>query len=885
MGNNPTAYAVVTVLVALLTACGGGGGGSSTAVVVEPDPIPPGELNIRGTISVSPAVAVDRDTNDPNAPASNAPDNDFPVDYPGTQATEGAQLIPNPGSVGGFVSFARNSTPEDLHDFYRVSLVPGQTLSLVIADHIADKPFAQDLDLLLVDLQGALIDFAAGLGPVESLTIAEAGEYFVLVTACADPLFDSPIGICGQGGSNYLLNVGQPSAGPEPASLRLTADFAVGEALVRYAADELEAGATPDAEPAFVASSLAAPSRKIGDVELISFAVPKIITGVASALDSGGGDDGGFKLKLSADQLAKAQTLVRIKQLQAEQNVAWAEPNYMRHALFVPDDPGYEYQWHFPLINLPAAWDQGYFGSGVTVAVIDTGILPFHPDIEGQITGGYDFISDLDNARDGDGPDDDPTDPGDSTFFGFSSSFHGTHVAGTVAAATNNATGVAGVAPDARLLPLRVLGPFGGRTSDIAQALCFAADLGSEDICDGVPPNPRPADIINLSLGGSEGSDFEQDIIDAIVDAGVIVVAAAGNASSSRKFYPAAYDGVFAVSAVGPDQTLAPYSSFGDFIDVAAPGGDATRDLNGDGFIDGVLSAGGDDSRGSVEYVYPFLQGTSMAAPHVAGVFALMRAVNQGLTSSAIESLLQAGELTIPLDQEPGVRNDSFGYGLIDAQKAVLAALADPNPSPPQPWLGVFPRALNFGATLDALNIVLRNNAGGDLNILSMATVDSAPWLTVPPVDGLGEYTLEVDRRSLEEGSYSTVLRVTSDENTVDVPIIMQKSNALLSGDAGHLYVRLIDPETGEIREVQTDAVNGQYSWQIDGLPPRKYQLVAFTDADADRQVCDAGEACGSYLTVDQPIQFELDADRADLDFQVSFGVALSDPDDSDKTE
>ena len=144
-----------------------------------------------------------------------------------------------------------------------------------------------------------------------------------------------------------------------------------------------------------------------------------------------------------------------------------AEPNYIRRALYEPNDPGYKYQWHYPLINLPAAWDLGIFGANVTVAVLDTGILPRHPDLDGQIMGGYDFVSDTFSSLDGDGPDPDPTDPGDGSSFGFTSSFHGTHVAGTIAAAMDNETGVVGVAPAARILPVRVLGSFGGTSFDI----------------------------------------------------------------------------------------------------------------------------------------------------------------------------------------------------------------------------------------------------------------------------------------------------------------------------------------------------------------------------------------------------------------------------------
>lgn len=907
-------------LALLLTACGGGGGGggagnsSQTAVIQDappfpapverPDAIPEGDLSISGTITVSPALAVDMDTRDPVSATSTLPSNNLPFDDSNGELPEGgtptfedysAQLIPSPGIVGGYLAVEkyRNGVPYrgDLHDFYRAYLAAGQVVSLQIADYKNSNPFANDFDLLLLDLEGRLIDFAAGLGPIETLRAPdEAGEYLLVVTICADRLFKNPPNICGDGRSNYTVTVGQAQDGFSYGGLTLSDEFQVNEALVVYHDDPL---AEADQPYTALASSLTVEDSRLGDVHRVALPPPDIQLVQSSALNSAelAAQDGdaqqnetdaeqdGFFIKVSPEQEEKIATLAAIKSMHREENVAWAEPNFLREALFVPNDPGFEFQWHYPLINLPAAWDETT-GANVTVAVLDTGILPFHPDIQNQldlVTGGYDFVSSTFYSLDGDSVDADPTDPGDGLALGFRSSFHGTHVAGTIAAATNNDEGVAGVAYDARILPIRVLGRGVGTSFDIARGLCFAAGL-TTGLCDGVPDNPNPADVINLSLGGTGSSLTEQQLFDEINAAGILVVAAAGNSSSSRPFYPAAYDGVFSVSALNISSELASYSNFGDSIDLAAPGGEFSGDLNNDGYVDGVLSLGADDSLGSLNYIYPFYQGTSMAAPHVAGVFALMRSVNEELDTPAMEQLLRAGDLTVALDDQVlGEKDGEYGYGMIDAAKSVTTALSLGGAAPtPVPWLVAVPNALNFGATLNTVEFDLRNVSGGPLDVTEI--ISDQEWLIAPAENGLGLYDLEVDRDGLLEGIYQGALTVVSDANTVSIDVIMQVNDNLLYGDVGHIYVRLIDTATGNIREVEADVVNGEYQWAIDDLPAGNYQLVAFTDADYDGRVCDVGEACGAYPSASQPEIIDLQTDLNSVDYSISYlnvGVEL----------
>ncbi|MDP5226934.1 MULTISPECIES: S8 family peptidase [Arthrobacter] len=339
-----------------------------------------------------------------------------------------------------------------------------------------------------------------------------------------------------------------------------------------------------------------------------------------------------------------------------------AEPDARMWPELSPDDPRYAEQWDFTGANgmrIPGAWDVAT-GSGAVVAVLDTGITR-HPDLDANILSGYDFISDPATARDGGGRDSDPQDEGDWYAAGEcgkttakNSSWHGTHVTGTVAAVTGNAVGVAGVAPGAKVVPVRVLGKCGGATSDIADAIVWA----SGGTVAGVPVNPYPAQVINMSLGGTGTcSATYQNAINAAVARGVTVVVSAGNsaadASGSR---PANCQNVVAVAAGDKDGKLASYSNYGTTVDVTAPGGDTSK--SGGGILS-TLNAG-TTVPGAPSYAW--YQGTSMAAPHISGLAAMMKSLKPGLTPTDVESLLKQGARPMP-----GGCSLGCGAGLSDA--------------------------------------------------------------------------------------------------------------------------------------------------------------------------------------------------------------------------
>ncbi|MGO4120105.1 S8 family serine peptidase [Arthrobacter sp. YAF16] len=353
------------------------------------------------------------------------------------------------------------------------------------------------------------------------------------------------------------------------------------------------------------------------------------------------------------------------------------EPDARMTAVLTPNDTRYGEQWDFTGANgmrIPGAWDVST-GSGSTVAVIDTGITA-HPDLDANVLPGYDFVSDATAARDGNGRDSNAQDQGDwyaagecgQTTAG-NSSWHGTHVSGTIAAVTGNSTGVAGVAPNAKVLPVRVLAKCGGSLSDIADAIIWA----SGGTVSGIPANANPARVINMSLGGSGacGTTY-QAAIDSAVSRGTTVVVAAGNSNQDASgFRPANCNSVVTVAASNPSGALSYYSNYGATVDLTAPGGDTS--VSGGGILSTLNT--GTTTPGAAGYAS--YQGTSMATPHVAGLVALMKSKSPALTPAQVESTLRQGTRAMP-----GGCTKGCGAGLSDAT-ATMGLLGGSTPPPP----------------------------------------------------------------------------------------------------------------------------------------------------------------------------------------------------------
>jgi serine protease len=360
--------------------------------------------------------------------------------------------------------------------------------------------------------------------------------------------------------------------------------------------------------------------------------------------------------KLAAEMMAR------------DPDIEYAEPDRIMTHMATANDPYYAQQWHYTDatggLRLPTAWDKST-GTGVVVAVIDTGYRP-HADLSGQFLAGYDFISSATIGNDGNGRDSDASDPGDWVAAGecyagspaSGSSWHGTHVAGTVAAKTNNSLGVAGVAYNAKMVPVRVLGKCGGYTSDIADAITWS----SGGTVTGVPANANKAKVLNLSLGGSGACDATtQTAINGARSRGSVVVVAAGNDNMNvSNASPANCSGVIAVAATGKTGGRASYSNYGTLVDVAAPGGDGSYSVIST--LNSGSSTPGSDN-------YAGYQGTSMATPHVAGVAALMFAAKSTLTPDQVESMLKSTARAFP------ATCSGCGTGIVDATAAVNAAI------------------------------------------------------------------------------------------------------------------------------------------------------------------------------------------------------------------
>ncbi|MER3555382.1 MAG: peptidase S8 [Meiothermus sp.] len=555
-------------------------------------------------------------------------------------------------------------------------------------------------------------------------------------------------------------------------------------------------------------------------------------------------------------------TLRLVQGLKARPDVLWAQPNFIQHPLKTPNDEFYPLQWHYPAINLPQAWDiEDGTSNPVTVAVVDTGVLVQHPDFAGKLLPGYDFITNPRNSNDGDGRDADADDPGDEP--GGQSSYHGSHVSGTIAAATNNGSGTAGISWGAKILPVRVLGVGGGTLADIIDGMLWSAGIPVT----GTPANPNPAQIINMSLGGKgrcADSPAYQDAIDQINAKGIIIVVAAGNSNEDASdFRPASCSGVITVGATEFQNARARYSNFGPRIDVMAPGGDVQVDLNNDKFADGVLSEHRDDAQGAYDYV--FYNGTSMAAPHVAGVIALMKSKKPTLSGAEALDLLR--HTARPLDDTActGPSPDAHpasdcGAGLIDAFAALQAlggGSGGGNPSPDF-TLSLSPNSLVIAPGGSAKTTLRVSRTGGFSDALSLS-LKGAPNGVTGSLNSSGNsatLTLNV-AASVKTATYALTLEATGGGKTKTAALSLTVGTSAAKPTLEGTYVIACLYIGNNCDQVKSKIVQvkGQTSasYSFGGLAAGEYLLIGWKDSDRNEDIS-SGDYLGIYAEGGQAV-------------------------------
>lgn len=769
---------------------------------------------VGGHLLIDAGIVLDSDTNDPG--------NDF-VRNNTSQLYEPdpdtAQEIESPFMLHGYVNkplFGPEGTSFELgdeDDFFTVNVLEGQRFTLLIDDYLQG-----DLDFYLWDDNLQIVASSESAGPTEILSAPADGTYYLNIYAWS-------------GASTYSVETDFVSDQEVSSALRY------GEAIVTLAEDK--------------GTSKNSKTNLFGELEkrhkLVSLSGASRSTKLVKArqdsdLLTSKSTHPKFEFFSSRGLREKAVTQHLVKALLEDPSVERAQPNYIYFPTKITNDTLLSDMWNLSQISIPQAWEISSGDPAVVVAVIDTGVLSNHPDLSGRAVHGYDFISRSDNT-DGDGID---TDPEDSmldidTCDGRPAFYHGSHVAGTIGATGDNAEGIVGASYSASLMHLRALdGSCGGTTYDIVQAIRYS--LGAPNDSGTIPD--KPADIINMSLGGGPFDEYFSAAVNDAFESGVIVIAASGN-TGGRVEYPARYESVIGVGASGFEGAVTSYSNKGVDLGLVAPGGDNAG---------GILSLHKIDN----EYTYTEGQGTSMASPHVAGVVALMKSIHPNLSPSRVRELIDFGLVTDDIN-DPGFDIDS-GWGRVNAKKAVETALADANGSLRLPARIVLSARQLYFDSGDISTSVSASNPGDMSLSLNSVTASTLPWVSISRTNTdsagsvIGTWLISVDRANLSAGFYRGSVTFSGvDEEGTEVSSSLVLSMKVADdgeGELGVIRVALFDANTGaSVWNSSTGKSNG-YSYRL-GVPKQgEYRIVARTDIDNSGVKCGFGDYCGGGIEV-----------------------------------
>lgn len=564
--------------------------------------------------------------------------------------------------------------------------------------------------------------------------------------------------------------------------------------------------------------------------------------------------------------------------------------NLKKTGFRTPNDELFGYQWDFDFIHMNAAWDISVGNPNLVIAIVDSGLVQAHPDINARIARdpinntlvGADLISDSGlDVDDIPGRDTNPEDPGDH-LFGAQSSWHGTHIAGTIGAETDNAgEGVAGITWAGQLVPVRVLGDqLSGYDDDIIDGLLWA--IGDPDV-QGVPRNVKPARVVNLSLGGPADQASQQvwdDVIGSIVNDAAgrypqrpIMVAAAGNSDEdANNITPANCAGMITVGATNISGVRASYSNYGSTIDVMAPGGQAGTDLNSDGQDDAILSLAGME--------YDLREGTSMAAPHVTGVVALLLSANDALTQPQVESIIRNS------GDQRGLCSEGCGAGWLDAMTALLLAGGEIQLTP---LLVSDTTSVFFAPGIQSRQISVVNLGNAPFTFHTLIEGAQADLFDVSPSTGAvdvatqpgGRVNLNVTlaRADFEAGSANLTIIGEGDATGQQAVVNLGFDD---DQERSPRQIQIIEVtayrqgDDGELERVASATArrDQEFAYAIEGLPAGEYQVFAVGDDNQDGVYDAQRESTGAYPQSDAPewVQLDDDARVEGIDFSILGG-------------